>query len=75
MILGTEAELKKVETAVSNRLGILPKTRGGSNSAKVVVKAASSETMIVYLVYWTCLECSGSVKCLFISLPGHLAVI
>ena len=55
MILGTELELKKIETAVSNRLGILPKTRGGGNSAKVGVKAASSETMIAYLVYWTCL--------------------
>ena len=61
--MGTEPERKKIETAVSNPLGIIPKIRGGGNSAKVRVNAASSETMIAYLVYWTCLKCDGSVKC------------
>ena len=35
MILGSELELKKVKFAESKHLGILPKTRGGGNSAKV----------------------------------------
>ena len=52
-----------------------PKNRGGGNSAKVWVKKASSETIIVFLVYWTRMHCCGSVKylffvCLVISLPG-----
>ena len=54
MILGAELELKKVKIAESKHLGILPKTRGGGKSAKVEVKTASSETIIVYLVDWTC---------------------
>ena len=63
MILGSQLELKKVHTAVSKHLGILPKNRAGGNSAKVWVKTISSETIIVYwtcllstiIVYWTCL--------------------
>ena len=34
MFLGTELELKNVETAVSKRLGIIPNTRGGGNSVE-----------------------------------------
>ena len=75
VILGSELELKKVQTPVSKHLGILPKIRGRGNSAQVWVKTASSETIIVYLVYWTCLQHGGSVKylffvCLVISLPS-----
>ena len=75
VMLGSELELKKVHTAVSKHLGILRKIRGGGNSAKVWVKTASPETIIVFLVYWTCLECGGSLKylffvCLIISLHG-----
>ena len=56
MILGSELELKKVKTVVSKRLDTLPKIRGGGNRAKVDVETASSEAMIVYLVYWTYLQ-------------------
>ena len=52
--MGSELELKKVQTAVSKNIGILPKVRGGGNSAKVWVKTISPETIILYLVYWTC---------------------
>ena len=67
-------KLEKVHTAVSKHLGILPKIRAGGNSAKVWVKTISPETILVYLIYWTCLYCGGSVKflffvCLVISLP------
>ena len=55
VILGSELELKKVQTAVSKHLGFLPKIRGGGNSAKVWVKTASLEGIIVFLVYWTCM--------------------
>ena len=44
-MLDSELELKKAQTAVSKDLGILPKIRGGGNSAKGWV----------ILVYWTCL--------------------
>ena len=47
MILGSELELKKVQTAVSKHLGILPKIRGRRNGAKVWINTASSETIIV----------------------------
>ena len=52
---GSELELKKVKTAVSKHLGLLPKIREGGNSAKIWVKTVSLGTIIVYLVYWTCL--------------------
>ena len=51
MILCSGLELKKVKTAISKQLGILPKIQGGSNSARVWVKTASSATIIVFLVY------------------------
>ena len=65
MILGSELELRKIQTAIPKHLGILQKIRGGVNSAKVWVKTSSSETIIVFLVYWTGLQCAGFVKCLF----------
>ena len=52
--MGSELELKKVQTAVSKHLGILPNIREGGNSAKVWIKTISPETIILYLVYWTC---------------------
>ena len=55
VILGSELELKKVQTAVSKHLGFLPKILGGGNSTKVWVKTASLEGIIVFLVYWTCM--------------------
>ena len=61
MILGSELELKKVQTVVSKHLGILPKLRGGGNSVKVWVKTASSRTMILGLLDLY----GGSVKYLF----------
>ena len=51
MVLGSPLELKKVETAVSKHLGIRPKIRERGNSAKVWVKTASSETIIVFFVF------------------------
>ena len=51
VILGSELELKNVQTAVSKHLGILRKIRGGGSSANVLVRTASSETKIVFLVY------------------------
>ena len=60
--MGSRLELKKVQTAVSKHLGILPKVRGGSNSARFWVKTASSATIIVSLVY-SVMWCGGSVKC------------
>ena len=45
MILGSELELKKVQTAASKHLRIFPKIRGGGNSAKGWVKTSSSETI------------------------------
>ena len=51
MILGSELELKNVQTAVSKHLGILRKIKGGGSSANVLVRTASSETKIVFLVY------------------------
>ena len=50
MILGSELELKRVQTAVSKGLGILQKSRRGGINAKVWVK-----TVFVCLVYWACL--------------------
>ena len=60
VILGSELELKKVQTAVSKHLGFLPKIWGGGGggagkSTKVWVKTASLEGIIVFLVYWTCI--------------------
>ena len=55
-------EFKKVQTAASKYLRILPIIRGGGNSAKVWVKTASSATIIVCLVY-SVMWCDGSVKC------------
>ena len=52
--MGSELELKKVQTAVSKHLGILPNIREVGNSAKVWIKTISPETIILYLVYWTC---------------------
>ena len=52
--MGSELELKKVQTAVSKHLGILPNISEGGNSAKVWIKTISPETIILYLVYWTC---------------------
>ena len=51
MVLGSPLELKKVETAVSKHLGIRPKIRGRGSSAKVWVKTAFSETIIVFFVF------------------------
>ena len=62
MILGSELKFKKVQTAVSRHLAILPKISGGGNSARVWGKTASSATIIVYLVY-NVMRCGGSVKC------------
>ena len=58
VILGLELETKnskKVHTALSKHLKILPKFRGEGNSANVWVKLISSERIFVYLVYRTCL--------------------
>ena len=55
VILGSELELKKVQTAVSKHLGFLPEIRRGGNSAKVWVKTASLEGIIVFLAYWICI--------------------
>ena len=73
MILGSELELKKVQTAVSKHLGILLKIRGRGNGAKVWINTASSETIIVLWLLDLHL-CGSSVKylffvCLVISLP------
>ena len=78
MILGLELQREKVKLLYQN-IGIHPKIRTEGNSAEVCVKIASSETVIVKLVYYTCLYCGGSMKCLFpislvISRPGRLAV-
>ena len=62
MILSSESDIKKVETAVSKHLEILPKIKGGGNSATVLVKTTSSATVIVCLVY-NVMWCGGSVKC------------
>ena len=55
-------ELKKVQTAVSEHFEILPKIRGGVNSARVWVKTASSAAIIVFLVY-SVMWCGAYVKC------------
>ena len=55
VILGSELELKNVQTAVSKDLGILSKSSEGDNGAKIWVKTASLGTIIVFLVYWTCM--------------------
>ena len=62
MVLGSGLDIKKVETVVSKRLGILLKIGGGGNSAKVCVKTASSAAVIVCLVY-NVMWCGGSMKC------------
>ena len=51
MIFYSELEPKKVKTATSKQLGILPKYQGDCNSARVGIKTASSATIIVFLVY------------------------
>ena len=75
-------EHKIVQTAVSKHLGIVPKIRGGCNSAKVWVRRASSAAAIVCLVYSVML-CGVPVKCFAyvcpvvcagFSLPGCLNV-
>ena len=53
--MGSEPELKKVETAVSKHLRILQKIRGGGKSSMVWVNTTSSERIIAYLVCCTCL--------------------
>ena len=55
-------ELKKVQTAVSEHFEILPKIRGGVNSARVWVKTASSAAIFVFLVYRV-MWCGAYVKC------------
>ena len=62
MIICSGLELKKVQTAVSKHLGILPKIWGGGDSASMWVKIASSATVIAFLVY-SVMWCGGSVKC------------
>ena len=62
MIFCSGPELQKVQTAVSKHLEILPKTWGGSNSARVLVKTASSAAIIVFLVY-SMMWCGASEKC------------
>ena len=62
MIFCLGLELQKVEISVSIQLGILPKIRGGGNSARVWVETASSATIIVFLVY-SVMWCGGSAKC------------
>ena len=62
MILCSALELKKVQTAVSKHLGILPIIRGSSKSARVRVKTAFSATIVVCLVYSVML-CDISVNC------------
>ena len=62
MIFCSGLELKKVQTAVSEHFEILPKIRGGVNSARVWVKTASSAAIIVFLVY-SVMWCGAYVKC------------
>ena len=59
---GSGLELKKVQTAVSEHFEILPKIRGGDNSASVWVKIASSAAVFVFLVY-SVMWCGAYVKC------------
>ena len=78
MILSSGLEHKKVQTAVSEHLGIVPKIRVGGNSAKVWVKRASSAGTIACLVYSLMLR-GFPVKCLVsvcpvVCLPGSLTV-
>ena len=61
MVLDSGLDLK-FQTAVSKHLEILPKIRGGGNSATVWVKTASSARIIVCLVY-DVMQSGGSVKC------------
>ena len=62
MIFCSGLELKKVQTAVSEHFEILPKFRGGGNSARVWVKTASSAAIFVFLVY-SVMWCGAYVKC------------
>ena len=62
MIFCSGLELKKVQTAVSEHFKILPKIRGGVNSARVWVKTASSAAIFVFLVYRV-MWCGAYVKC------------
>ena len=62
MIFCSGLELKEHQTALSEHFGILPKIRGGGNSARVWVKTASSAANIVFLVY-SVMWCGAYVKC------------
>ena len=55
VILGSELELNKVQTAVPKHLEIFSKISGGGNADKIWVKTASLGTIIVFLVYWACM--------------------
>ena len=78
VILGSGLDIKKAQNAVSKHQGVLPKIKGGGNSAKVCVKRASSALLVACLVF--CLMLSGvPVKCLasvcpVASLPECLTV-
>ena len=53
---------RKVQTAVSKHLEILPKIRRSGNRGRVWVKTASSAAIIVFLVY-SLMWCDAPVKC------------
>ena len=72
MILSSGLEHKKVQTALSKHLGIVPKIRGGSNSAKVWIKRASSAVIIFCLGYGVML-CGVPVKWLVSVCPVGLS--
>ena len=61
MILDSELDIRKLQTAFPKHLEDLPKTREGSISAMVWVKIAISGTIIVRLVY-NVMWCYGSMK-------------
>ena len=61
MILRSGLVLNKVQTALSENLGILPKIREGVKSARVWVNTASSAISIVGLVC-SVMWCGSSMK-------------
>ena len=61
MIFSSGLEFKKLQNSVSKHLEILPKIREGGNSARILVKTASSVTIIGFLVYSVIWR--GSAKC------------
>ena len=74
MILGSELGLKKVQTAVSKHLGILPKIRGGGKFAKFWVKTACFrnkdcllDLLDLHVVWWLC-------EIFVFSLFGYLSI-